>query len=112
VAGQLDELMSPIASVARVFHKYIPAGVLRSSLEEDGYHLVDRADVALNRATRAALYIRAQHLALSQGAFITLSNALSYELIKPYLHGLVTTEAYFYAEAKDLDWAKVTISRH
>jgi ABC-type transport system substrate-binding protein len=74
--------------------------------------LVDRADVVLNPARRAALYIRAQHLALSQGAFITIYNALSYELIKPHVHGLVTSEAYFDAEAKDLNWAKVSISKH
>jgi hypothetical protein len=50
---------------------------------------------------RAALYIEAQHLALSQGAFLTLYNELKYKLIKPYVHGLVTTEAYVDAVAKE-----------
>jgi peptide/nickel transport system substrate-binding protein/oligopeptide transport system substrate-binding protein len=75
-------------------------------------HLVDRAEVEMNPAVRAALYIRAQHLALSQGALITIASGISYELIKPYVHGLVTTEAYVDAVAKALDWTKVSISSH
>jgi len=74
--------------------------------------LVDRADTALNLKERAALYIQAQHLALSQGAFITIYEALSYELIKPYVHDLSTTEAYVDVVAKDLDWSKVSIGKH
>jgi ABC-type transport system substrate-binding protein len=74
--------------------------------------LVDQAEVTLNPTKRAALYIQAQHLALSQGAMVTLDNDLSYWLIKPYVHGLVTTEAYVDAVAKDLNWSKVSISKH
>jgi ABC-type transport system substrate-binding protein len=74
--------------------------------------LVDRADVALNPAVRAALYIRAQHLALSQGVFLTIYEALSYELIKPRVHGLVTTEAYAGVVAKDLNWSNVSIGKY
>jgi oligopeptide transport system substrate-binding protein len=74
--------------------------------------LVDRGEVILDPRKRAQLYIQAQHLAIRQGAFITIDQALSYELIKPYVHGLVTTEAYFDAVANDLDWSKVSISKH
>jgi hypothetical protein len=61
---------------------------------------------------RAALYIRAQHLALSQGVFLTIYEALSYELIKPRVHGLVTTEAYAGVVAKDLNWSNVSIGKY
>ena len=74
--------------------------------------LVDRADVTLNSKKRAALYIQAQHIAISQGAFLTLYNELRSKLIKPYVHGLVTSEAYQDTLAKDLDWSKVSISKH
>ena len=55
--------------------------------------LVDRADVILDRKKRAPLYIQAQHIALSQGAFISLIEDLSSELVKPYVHGLIGSEA-------------------
>ena len=74
--------------------------------------LVDRADATLSSKQRAALYIQAQHLALSQGAFITVDNALGFELIKPYVHGLVTIEGYPDAVAKDLNWANVSVGKH
>ena len=74
--------------------------------------LVDRAEVTLNPTKRAALYIQAQHLALSQGALLMLYNSLSYKLIKPYVHGLVTTEANADTVAKDLDWSNVSIGKH
>jgi peptide/nickel transport system substrate-binding protein/oligopeptide transport system substrate-binding protein len=94
--------------------------LLRSGQPHDtgGWHnaaydrLVDRAEVKFNRKQRAALYIRAQHLALSQGALLMLYNELSYKLIKPYVHGLVTTEAYTDALAKGLDWANVSVGGH
>jgi peptide/nickel transport system substrate-binding protein/oligopeptide transport system substrate-binding protein len=71
--------------------------------------LVDQAEVTFNRKERAALYIKAQHRALSQGALLVLYNELSFKLIKPYVRGLVTTEAYTDAVAKDLDWANVSV---
>ena len=74
--------------------------------------LVDRADVEPNRAKRGALYIQAQHLALSQGAFISLTRGINWALVKPYVHGLVGTEAYSPVVPKDYDWAKVSISQH
>jgi oligopeptide transport system substrate-binding protein len=74
--------------------------------------LVDRADVTANAKLRASLYIEAQHLALSRGAFIPLSNVLSLELLKRYVRGMVGSEAYVDMMPKDLNWANVSISKH
>ena len=74
--------------------------------------LVDQAEVTFNRKRRAQLYIRAQHIALSQGAVIPWTNFLAFELLKPYVHGMVGTEAYTDMMPKDLDWANVSISKH
>jgi ABC-type oligopeptide transport system substrate-binding subunit len=74
--------------------------------------LVDRADVLLDPKKRAALYIQAQHLALSQGAFISLTNNLGRVLIKPYVHGLVGSEALGGMVPKDWNWSNVSVSKH
>jgi ABC-type oligopeptide transport system substrate-binding subunit len=46
--------------------------------------LVDRADGLMSPRVRARLYIQAQHIALSQGAFIPISYKVAFALIKPY----------------------------
>jgi ABC-type oligopeptide transport system substrate-binding subunit len=74
--------------------------------------LVDRADALSNRKEREKLYIEAQHIALSQGALIMLMQTKGMALIKPYVHGLVGTEAYDYLVPKDDNWAEVSISKH
>jgi ABC-type transport system substrate-binding protein len=74
--------------------------------------LVDRADVLSNPKKRAQLYIQAQHIALSQGAFISISYKVGFALIKPYVHGLVGTEAYNWLMPRNFDWAEVSISKH
>jgi len=74
--------------------------------------LVDRADGLLDARKRAALYIQAQHLALSQGAFISVSNNLGWALIKPYVHGLVVSEALNGVGPKDGNWSNVSVSKH
>jgi ABC-type oligopeptide transport system substrate-binding subunit len=74
--------------------------------------LVDIADVTLDQTKRAQLYIEAQHIALSQGALISLDNQLQTYLIKPWVHGLVGMEAYQVLVPKDLDWANVSVSPH
>jgi len=74
--------------------------------------LVERADVESNRSRRAQIYIQAQHLALSQGAFISVSNGIASVLIKPYVHGLIGSEAYARPVPKNYDWANVSISKH
>jgi oligopeptide transport system substrate-binding protein len=71
--------------------------------------LVDRADRLVNPQTRARLYIRAQRIALSQGAFIPLSYKIAFALIKPYVHGLVGTEAYNWLMPRNFDWSEVSV---
>jgi ABC-type transport system substrate-binding protein len=73
---------------------------------------VDRAVLERNRTTRAQLYIQAQHIALSQGAWISLNYAVNQVLVKPYVHGLVGTEVYSSLVPRDGDWTNVSIARH
>ena len=75
-------------------------------------HLVDRAELVLDSGKRAQLYIQAQHIALSQGAMISLTNELAPVLIKPYVHGLTGPGPYFTLIPKNLDWSNVSISPH
>ncbi|HEX8918663.1 MAG TPA: ABC transporter substrate-binding protein, partial [Chloroflexota bacterium] len=74
--------------------------------------LVDRAALESNRAQRAALYRQAQHIALSQGAWISLFNTVGHQLVKPYVHGLVGTSAYGDLVPRNYDWSQVSISKH
>jgi ABC-type oligopeptide transport system substrate-binding subunit len=76
------------------------------------HSLMLKADVEQNAKKRAQEYIQAQHLAISQGAWITQYNSLLFQLIKPWVHGLVTVEGYAVVVPKDMDWANVTISKH
>jgi ABC-type transport system substrate-binding protein len=71
--------------------------------------LVDRADRLLRPGARAKLYRRAQHIALSQGAFISIGNKVAFALIKPYVHGLVGTEAYNWLMPRNFDWSEVSV---
>jgi oligopeptide transport system substrate-binding protein len=75
--------------------------------------LVNQGDVTFNRAKRAQLYIKAAHLAIGDGALITLGQEVSYALVKPYVHGLVSAPfLYPTIEPKGNVWANVTISPH
>jgi ABC-type oligopeptide transport system substrate-binding subunit len=74
--------------------------------------LVDRAELTLKRNERAQLYIQAQHIALGQGGFISLTNAIRPGLLKPYVHGMVGSEWTEGFLPRDGDWANVTISKH
>jgi len=74
--------------------------------------LVDRAGVILDRKMRAQLYIQAQHVALGQGAFISLNRHFTPRLIKPYVHGLTEGEVATDLVPKDYDWANLSISKH
>jgi ABC-type transport system substrate-binding protein len=73
--------------------------------------LVDRADRELNPTIRAGLYIKAQHLAIGEGVWITLDNQRSFGLIKSYVHGLVGSGALNTIVPKGGDWTKVWIGR-
>jgi oligopeptide transport system substrate-binding protein len=74
--------------------------------------LVDQADVEANSKKRAALYIQAQRIAISQGAWIPLYYNHNDWLLKPYVNGLVLTVAYGYLTPKNFDWSNVTVSKH
>jgi ABC-type transport system substrate-binding protein len=70
-----------------------------------------KADVTFNAKARAALYVRAQHIALSDGAFITIGNGVYYYLINPKVHGIVGSAAYGFPVAKNDEWGNVTVSQ-
>lgn len=72
--------------------------------------LVDQAAIEANPAKRAQLYIKAQHIALSQGAWISVGNANGYALVNPKVHGLLGSEAFGILVPKNNDWSTVTIS--
>jgi oligopeptide transport system substrate-binding protein len=74
--------------------------------------LVDQADVTFNKQKRAALYIKAQHYALSTGAWISVGNTLGYAMVKPWVHGLVGNEPFIILMPRNNDWSNVTISPH
>ena len=72
--------------------------------------LVDRAAVEANPAKRAQMYEAAQHLALSQGAWITIGNANGYAMVNPKVHGFVGSEAFGILVPKGNNWANIHIS--
>lgn len=73
-------------------------------------NLVDKAAVEANTATRASMYIRAQHMAVSHGAWIPVGNQIGYALINPKVHGFVGSEAFGIPVPKNNDWSNITIS--
>jgi len=92
--------------------------LLRSGQHFDigGFHnsqydtLVDKASIDQNRALRARLYIKAQHIALSQGAYISVGNTTQYDLVKPNVHGFVGSATFLpLVVPKGNDWANISI---
>jgi ABC-type oligopeptide transport system substrate-binding subunit len=71
--------------------------------------LVDQAAVEANPTKRAQLYIQAQHIALSQGAWISIGNQNGYALVNPKVQGLTGSEAFGILVPKNNDWSSVTI---
>src|SRR5579884_464429 len=55
--------------------------------------LVDQAAVEANPTKRAQLYIKAQHIAVSQGAWIPIGEQVYAALVNPKVHGLTGSEA-------------------
>ena len=74
--------------------------------------LVDRAQFALKWQVRKQLYIEAQHIALSQGAFISLSNHIRPTLLKPDVRGMALSEWTEGPLPANDDWSKVTVIGH
>lgn len=76
--------------------------------------LVAQADALVNPARRLPLYIRAQHVALDQGAIVMEDDRLNPTLVKPYVHSLTGSAAWDPTNLvpTDDDWAKVSLSKH
>lgn len=71
--------------------------------------LTSRADVTADTSRRAQMYKRAQKIALNNGAWISLTNALGHELIQARVHGLVGTSAFGDLVPRGGNWANVTV---
>lgn len=71
--------------------------------------LVDKAAITSSSNARAALYRRAQNIALMLGAWITVGNANGYALVNPKVHGFVGSEAFGILVPKHNDWSKISI---
>jgi ABC-type transport system substrate-binding protein len=74
--------------------------------------LVDRGEVTFNLGVRRQLYVQAQHIALSQGAWIPVGQATDYAMVKPYVHGFVGSEAFYELIPRGNNWANITLSKH
>lgn len=70
--------------------------------------IVDKAAITFNRRERAGLYIRAQHIALTQGAWISIGNLHDFELVSVKVHGL-TTNPILGLIPKGNNWANISI---
>lgn len=71
--------------------------------------LTNQADVTASSSKRAQLYQRAQRIALNDGAWISLTNALGHQLVSSKVHGLVGTSAYGDLVPRGGNWANVTV---
>ncbi|MGI8967588.1 MAG: peptide ABC transporter substrate-binding protein [Chloroflexota bacterium] len=70
-----------------------------------------KADVETNTKVRAAMYRKPQHIALSQGAWISLDYGVGHFLIKNYVHGLTASVAYADLVPVNYDWSKVSVGK-
>jgi len=75
-------------------------------------HLVDKGEVTFNRAQRRQIYIRAQHIAVSQAAWIPIGYQTYYVMTKPWVHGFVGSSTFYELVPKGNNWANVSISPH
>lgn len=74
--------------------------------------LTQQADAAFNPQERYKLYAQAQNIVLNQAPVVPEYISLQVYLLKPWIHGLTRTSAYFDIEPQNLDWSQVTISPH
>lgn len=74
--------------------------------------LTQRADTTFNQQERYKLYAQAQNMVLNQAPVVPEYISLQVYLLKPWVHGLTRTSAYFDIEPQNLDWSQVTISKH
>lgn len=71
--------------------------------------LVDKAAQSFNWGNRKRWYSEAQHIALSDGALISLFNSLGFSLTKGNVTGLTVSPTYPSFEPLRLNWANVRI---
>jgi oligopeptide transport system substrate-binding protein len=74
--------------------------------------ITQKADGTFDQKQRYALYAQAQHIVLSQAVVVPQYINLLVYVLKPSIHGLTRTSAYFDIMAKDFDWSKVTTGAH
>lgn len=74
--------------------------------------LTQRADSTFDQAQRYKLYAQAQHIVLNQAPVVTEYINLLVYLVKPNIHGLTRTSAYYDIMPQNLDWSQVTIGTH
>jgi len=74
--------------------------------------LLDKADIALNPSQRANLYIQAQRIAVGEAGVIPIGQSKGYNLIKPWVHGLVASATFDEVVPRGNEWANVTVSKH
>jgi ABC-type transport system substrate-binding protein len=68
--------------------------------------------VTFNLAKRRQLYVKAQHIAVSQAAWIPVGYQTYYTMMKPWVHGFVGSEAFYELVPRGNNWANITISPH
>jgi ABC-type transport system substrate-binding protein len=61
---------------------------------------------------QAQIWQQAQHLALSQGTWITIGQVLNFDLGKSWIHGLAGDSYYSVPIPKNYDWSKLSVSKH
>lgn len=69
--------------------------------------LVDQADVTADPNKRAQLYVKAQHMLLAGGNWITIGQQIQYVLIRSNVHGFVGS--FQGPWPRNSDWSNVTI---
>jgi oligopeptide transport system substrate-binding protein len=74
--------------------------------------LTQQADSTFKQEERYKLYAQAQHMVLSQAPVVPEYISLQVYLLKPWIHGLTRTSAYFDIMPVNLDWSQVTMSPH
>lgn len=68
-----------------------------------------KANITFAQSKRNKLYFKAAKIALNQGAWISIGNALGFALVKPKVHGLIGSGAYGELVPVGDNWSNVVI---
>jgi oligopeptide transport system substrate-binding protein len=74
--------------------------------------LADEGEVTFNTTKRRQIYMRAQHIAVSQGAWIPIGYQTYYVMTRSWVHGFVGSGSFYELVPRGNNWANVTISPH